>query len=367
MNNRVFAQTQRSVLGESRRTWDRVYVSRLWNEKPLLMLYRPAPKSLSPLSPDHSGILSHRPGLLDCLPCMLRSISLPRMTVLARFYQPSAQSFWIRKSKSDSDRDHFPSLTLSRLIRDQANKTLDLYIQRIRKFSNSMAESGLPPTASTEPSKPDPRIATSNEKSWAGWAISSFTNKIATADGEIEPTAAASSKPAEPEPRPASVPRPAKSSPSTQLHLPREPLRPASQPLGRSLSDRPAPVVHEELQEEEDDVFDAWGAMDDDEKDDDPFTAAVASPDPSSPDPNAIKPSATPFDDAEPDFAGWLAAKNQAKAKKPLPKGLSKAASSTTVPLRAAAKPRTAPAPSKKIDTKPKDEDEEDGWGDAWE
>lgn len=227
-----------------------------------------------------------------------------------------------------------------------------------------MAETVLPPTAPAEPNKSDARIGTSNDKSWAGWAISSFTNKIATADGEIEPTAT-SSKPTVPEPRPASVPRPAKSSPST---LPKETLRPAAaQPLGRSLSDRPAPVVHEEPQEEEgDDVFDAWGAMDDDEKDVDPFTAAVASPKPTSPDPSASKPSATPFDDGgEPDFAGWLAAKSQAKAKNPLPKGLSKAASTNTVP-KTTPKPRTVNPPAKKIDTKPKDEDVDD-WGDAWD
>ena len=135
-------------------------------------------------------------------------------------------------------------LIICRLIRDQANKTLDLYIQRVRKFGANMADSVLP----TEPSKadaPSARIGTSNDKSWAGWAISSFTNKIAAADGEIEPTAA-TNKAAEVETtRSASVPRPAKSSPSTQLELPKEAsLRPAAQPLGRSLSDRPPVVLH---------------------------------------------------------------------------------------------------------------------------
>jgi len=233
-----------------------------------------------------------------------------------------------------------------------------------------MADSVLPP----EPSKadvPSARIGTSNDKSWAGWAISSFTNKIAAADGEIEPTAA-TNKAAEAEAtRSASVPRPAKSSPSTQLELPREaPLRPVAQPLGRSLSDRPPVVQHEEIDDEGDDVFDAWGAMDDEEQETDPFTAAVASPKTSSPDPTANKASATPFDDGgEPDFAGWLAAKNQSKAKKPLPKGLNKSASTNSAPTRntAPVKPRVV-APAKKIDTKPKEGvDDDDGWGDAWD
>lgn len=238
-----------------------------------------------------------------------------------------------------------------------------------------MADSVLPPEASKPgtPNTANAQISTSNDKSWAGWAISSFTNKIAAADGEIEPTVA-TNKAAETEAaRSASVPRPAKSSPSTQLELPKgTPLRPAAQPLGRSLSDRPVPVVQqEEIDDEGDDVFDAWGAMDDEDQETDPFTAAVASPKPSSPDPSANKASAVPFDDGgEPDFAGWLAAKNQSKAKKPLPKGLNKTGSSASLPTRntvPAAKPKVA-APAKKIDTKPKDDvDEDDGWGDAWD
>ncbi|KAJ5995502.1 hypothetical protein N7481_002479 [Penicillium waksmanii] len=263
-------------------------------------------------------------------------------------------------------------LDKEKLIRDQANKTLDLYIQRVRKFATTMTDSALP----AEPSKadiPGARIGTSNDKSWAGWAISSFTNKIAAADGEIEPTGATNKLVETEAARSASVPRPAKSSPSTQLELPKQtPLRPTAQPLGRSLSDRPVPVVQQqEIEDEGDDVFDAWGAMDDDDQETDPFTAAVASPNPSSPDPVTSQVPAVSFDDGgEPDFAGWLAAKNQSKAKKPLPKGLNKSSSTNSAPTRstvAAAKPRVA-APAKKIDTKPKEDvNEDDGWGDAWD
>lgn len=235
-----------------------------------------------------------------------------------------------------------------------------------------MVDSVLP----AEPSKtdaPSARIGTPNDSSWAGWAISSFTNKIAAADGDIEPTTAPKKVAEADAARSASVPRPAKSSPSTQLELPKgTPLRPAAQPLGRSLSDRPAPAVQHEEVDEGDDVFDAWGAMDDDdEKDTDPFTAAVESPNPSFSDPVTNKSPAVPFDDGgEPDFAGWLAAKNQSKAKKPLPKGLNKSSSTNSAPTRAtvaSAKPRAVVAPAKKIDTKPKDEGEDDGWGDAWD
>ncbi|KAJ5777501.1 hypothetical protein N7520_000747 [Penicillium odoratum] len=252
-----------------------------------------------------------------------------------------------------------------KLIRDQANKTLDLYLQRVRKFATTMADTVLPPSAPTEAvsNKPDPQPGNTNDKSWAGWAISSFTNKIATANGEIEPTAVANAGPDTT--RSASVPRPAKSSPSTQLDLPKQTLRPAAQPLARSMSDRPPHAAYEPPEEEEgEDVFDAWGAMDDDENDVDSFTAAVASPNPSSPDPSANKSSAVPYDDGgEPDFAGWLAAKSQAKTKKPLPKGLGKVGSNLAA-TKSSTKPRVPTA--KKIDTKPKDE-EDDGWGDAWD
>ncbi|KAJ5689723.1 hypothetical protein N7462_004115 [Penicillium macrosclerotiorum] len=260
-------------------------------------------------------------------------------------------------------------LDKEKLVRDQANKTLDLYLQRVRKFSSTMADTVLPPpTASTpEPTKADARIGTSNDKSWAGWAISSFTNKLAAADGEIEPTPSVS-KPADDITRPASVPHPANSSPSAQLELPKQNARNAAHPLSRSQSDQPAPIVQDEWHdaEEGDDVFDAWGAMDDEEDDKsvDPFTAAVASPRLQSPGPASSKAPAVPYDDGgEPDFAGWLAAKNQAKTKNPLPKGLTKTASAAKP---AATKPRNV-VPVKKIDTKPKDEDEDDGWGDAWD
>jgi SCY1-like protein 1 len=257
------------------------------------------------------------------------------------------------------------------LIRDQANKTLDLYIQRIRKHASTMPATMIPATAPTEANKPEARVGTPNDNSWAGWAISSFTNKIATANGEIEPTTN-NGKAADAEiARPASVPRPAKAPPSTQRELPNQKLRPPTQTLNRSMSDRPAPVVHNDEPEEEegDDVFDAWGAMDDDDEQDvDGFTAAVASPKPTSPAPSSTKAPAVPYDDGgEPDFAGWLAAKSQTKAKNPLSKGLTKAASTNNPRSTAStAKPRTVVA-AKKIDTKPKNEEVDDDWGDAWD
>ncbi|KAI2790218.1 hypothetical protein POX_d05724 [Penicillium oxalicum] len=259
-------------------------------------------------------------------------------------------------------------LDKEKLVRDQANKTLDLYVQRVRKAASTMAETVIPPlTQSTnEPTKSDARIGNSTDKSWAGWAISSFTNKLAAADGQIA-TAAAPTKAVEEIPRPASVPHPVNLSQSSQAEPINRSLHKVTHPLARSQSDRPAPVAQEQDDwhdaDEGEDVFDAWGAInEDDEQAMDPFPEAVASPKPSLSD-STSKASAVPYDDGgEPDFAGWLAAKSQAKTKKPLPKGLSKPLTTG----KPAAKPKPV-ASLKKIDTKPKDEDIEDGWGDAWD
>ncbi|RMJ22040.1 SCY1 protein kinase [Aspergillus sp. HF37] len=252
-------------------------------------------------------------------------------------------------------------LDRERLIREQANKTLDLYIQRIRKYGSTMPDTVQPPANVPDTTKEATRMGTSNDKSWAGWAISSFTNKITTAEGEIQPTANGS-KPAEAAARPASVPRPAKSPPS--LHPPTETLRPKPPPLGRSVSEQPAPVAKEE-EDEADDVIEAWDAIDGDNgwdqpNEEDPFS--VASPSASA----ASKPSPVPFDDGgEPDFAGWLAAQSTTKAKKPLPKGLNRTGSSAAS-RTATAKLKASAAPAKKIDTKPREEEEDDDWGAAW-
>lgn len=102
------------------------------------------------------------------------------------------------------------------------------------------------------------------------------------------------------------------------------------------------------------------------EEEDDPWGA-----------PNVTTAPATNFDDqGEPDFAGWLAAQNQAKkpVTKTLPKGLGKSGTATKKPVVA----RTPGAPNVKrvVVTQPKkelkktepqgNEDEDEGWGDAW-
>ena len=272
-----------------------------------------------------------------------------------------------------------PSLVdKEKLVRDQANKTFDIYIQRTRKYGASLPDTALPP-ATTGPANGVPRMGTpQNDTSWAGWAISSFTNKIATASGDIQ------SKPTSQVPRitvangrPSSVPpiadttRPSITASSTP-NLHKEAFsKPSAPVLTRTSTDQ----FFTDAQDEDDEIDDAWGDMAEDSFFDAPTE-------------NVKPPIPTSFDDGgEPDFEGWLNAQAQAKLKpsKPLPKGLAKPAAATsngrpqTVKttttgsvgsgagprkLATVVKPKVRPA--KVIDTKPKEETGDD-WGDAWD
>jgi len=217
------------------------------------------------------------------------------------------------------------------------------------------------------------------DTSWAGWAISSFTNKLATASGEMQSGANDHGEAAQQE-RPSFVP------PTTSVKASRTlgagSLQRATFTMASSVSTNPfsAPssdVADDDNDMETEDFGAAWG--------DDFEDAAYSTAD----DALVTKPSAaTPLVNydagGEPDFAGWLTAQSQAKQKpkNPLPKGLTKSAKpsatrpivgarhNTTghvVPKKASSLPsKTAPmAARKKVEQKPEVEDE--GWGDAWD
>lgn len=320
-------------------------------------------------------------------------------------------------------------LDKEKLVRDQAPKTMDIFMQRIRKAAAAMPDSVLPPPSATaggdangaarmSTPQPDAGNAGSNS-SWAGWAISSFTNKLSAAAGEIEPGATgaslsattpnASSATAQPS-------RPTMHSTASASTLHRQAVRSpsASQPMSRNSSssnvggDSFFADAADDADAAEDD---AWGAMDDGFGDDggdawgddganngdenaDPFKAKkTTTTSTSTANSRSVSGSGgvQPFgdDDAEPDFAGWLAAQEAKKKStiaggaKTLPKGLSKtgtgSSSSSRVPsaTRPAAKPAAKPAVkpaakpvakpvAKKINLAPKDDDDADGWGDGW-
>jgi len=214
----------------------------------------------------------------------------------------------IDKEKSVSPKPSRTALTLltqTRLVRDQANKCFDVYVQRTRKYADTLADSVLPPPAATNGAPP--RMSTpQNDASWAGWAISSFTNKLGTASGEMQP-------------KPASAPRAqsADGRASPQLAVPLEPSRSSASasnlhrqavgavappPMLRTTTDQ----FFNTVMDQDDGVDEAWGEMEDE-----PFVDA-----PSEQKPTPAPPPLVSFDDGgEPDFEGWLHAQAKAKSK----------------------------------------------------
>lgn len=271
----------------------------------------------------------------------------------------------------------------------------------------------MPPPTSATSNGVAPRIGTpQNDTSWAGWAISSFTNKLTSTTGEIEakiignPNLGLTSTSLS---RSSSVPPISTSSvgnarltttakPSARLALERQALKTSSTPT--SIASSTDQLFSDAAQDatNDDDFGDAWGDMGDMNEaetffdaPDDAASASASTPSlistPASPQKKQQKPAAA-YDDSEPDFAGWLSAQAQSKSKAPLPKGLSKLSASGTSTFgrtvttgavgsglgtkKAAAvpKPRTTPivaavSKPKVVDTKPK-ESANDDW-DAWD
>lgn len=258
-------------------------------------------------------------------------------------------------------------LDKEKVIRDQTDKTIDIYLQKIRKAAGAMPDSALPPTnasdGSAAPRMGTPQASEPASSSWAGWAISSFTNKLSTAAGEIQANGAMSPKPT-PSPGPAAAKSGALASAST-LH--RQAVTSPPPPVSRTSSSTgaKAAAMFEDDDRDVDEGADAWGDMDDDGFFDNPDDTSHKAKE------TTASASSLPYDDSgEPDFAGWLAAQSQKKTgSKPLPKGLAKSKSSTTgAPRTSASKSSSAkPSVTKKIDMKPKESDfDDDAWGDGW-
>lgn len=263
----------------------------------------------------------------------------------------------------------------------------------MKKYGSSLPDSILPPPSTSATSGAVPRMGTTqNDTSWAGWAISSFTNKMATASGDMQAKPgvsqtqrrsaegrASSAPPVAPTSRPSHS-----SSSASTLH--RKALVGSAAPALTGPSTEQ--LVHDGQDDGNDEIDDAWGDMGEESFFDAPSEVSTAAP-------------IAPFDDGgEPDFEGWLKAQAQAKSKTQLPKGLSKsstkasqvsqaspgrpiagsARSTPALPTTArakqissavsstggavASKPKPKPKP---ISTKPKDTGGEDDWGDAWD
>jgi SCY1-like protein 1 len=258
-----------------------------------------------------------------------------------------------------------PSLVdKEKVVRDQANKTFDTFVARVRKHASTMPDTALPPEPTGSTNAAPARIGNQNDTSWAGWAISSFTNKMTTAKGEME------SAPTNGAPQHAqSTPASGRTTPAIQVNRPASTVPPAPKPV----------PVQDDVADfnDDDDAMDAWGEMD--EEEDNFFDA------PSKKKTSVAAPAAAFDDGGEPDFAGWLAAQSKAKTGKAPPKGLSKPAApsklglrpmparSTSAGLTAQKAASTTTIPKavtvKKEPPKPKEPDpaDDDDWGSAWD
>ncbi|KAI0107115.1 armadillo-type protein [Nemania sp. FL0031] len=287
-----------------------------------------------------------------------------------------------------------------KLVREQASKTMEIYLQRIRKAAASMPDTALPPSQTADGA--GPRMSTpqaSEASSWAGWAISSFTNKLSAASGEMQTSSNGVPTPRAGSPSTAPEPKRVVSSTSSASALHRQAVKsPSPTPLSRnSTTSAPDAYFKDPSPIEDEDAGDAWGDMGDMNEDDDAGdawgepsdsttdawsanTTANTTPATTTSTRKAAARKTTPVvsskpfeDDSEPDFAGWLAAQAQKKtpgAAKPLPKGLAKNSSSAIGKKPLASRSASASAtakPAKKIDMKPKDTGgDDDGWGDGW-
>ncbi len=259
-----------------------------------------------------------------------------------------------------------PSLVdKEKLIRDQGNKTLNIYLERVRKYSATLPDTALPPQEAA--SAPNTRISTPQPGAGnqiMGWAISSFTNKISTATGEIQPD-------------------------TNGVKVPTVglPTNGTARPPNQQMASAPAvPKVTTGLRTstialeagDEDFGDGGWGDMDD-------IAGTWGDSNETSSQRSATQTSMSstasmPFDDGgEPDFEGWLNAQAQAKtqSKKPLPRGLAKkspmpsrpAATAKSVPTTRPGSSSAASVSSKPAPSKPAAEEhmeEDDNWGDAW-
>ena len=266
-------------------------------------------------------------------------------------------------------------LDKEKLVREQASRTMDTYLQRVRKYALTMAETVLPAAENGSViSAPATRMENQIDSSWTGWAVSSFTNKLGSARGEM---ATAPMNAALPQTRSTPISRQATPTVLGQSTIEWSSTAPtpetrAVQPAHIGKDSTSQPEI--EVEEWNDEAQEVWGVTDG--GDDESFFDA-----PSTTKQTLGTGSTVAFDDGgEPDFAGWLAAQSQAKSKTkdPLPRGLSKPGTSQLAPrpqpersvsTSALGKKRQiAKLPSKPTARKPPEPDPtEDDWGNAWD
>jgi SCY1-like protein 1 len=199
-----------------------------------------------------------------------------------------------------------------------------------------------------------------------GWAISSFTNKLGSASGNIEPNSDGT--------LPTQLERSSSTPPANEKPArPQSHTMPSAPAVPRTSSNLRTVTSTLALDVEDEDFGDRWGDLDDN----DTSVVDAWGTVPTSPLATASQStkSVTPYDDGgEPDFEGWLNAQAVSKSNnnKALPKGLAKKAPvskaaqgkpQTTVK----ASPATKAVPAKRAPEKKQEVvEDDDDWGEAW-
>ncbi|KAF2673260.1 protein kinase [Microthyrium microscopicum] len=257
-----------------------------------------------------------------------------------------------------------------KMIRDQTSKTMEIFMHRVRKYAQTLPDTISPPpgaAANTQANQPRMGAAQAEGAGWTGWAISSFTNKIASVSGQMQdaPNGATDDRPSSVPPL-SNAQRPPPSTTSLKSLQSGPAVMKSSKPNPFAISAAPekASEPDDDLDNGWDDAENAWGDGGDADNDVDPWAPASTEKAPAS--------FASYDDKGEPDFEGWLSAQSKSKlpSKKPLPKGLTKTAKphlSKANSTGTAVPKKTVAAPAKKKEEPKKAEEEDEGWGDEWD
>lgn len=157
-----------------------------------------------------------------------------------------------------------------KVIRVQAERTMSIYLDRVRKYAHTLPDTtlssagGTQSEGSTRVSSPQP--AGAGGAQFLGWAISSFTNKLSAASGEIQtnditpPSGADHARPASTPPGPNSI----AGRPAAPTQRPSAPVL-SRAPSGLRVSATASSIEPTEDEGVEDEDFaSGWGDMDDD-------------------------------------------------------------------------------------------------------
>ncbi|KAH0563066.1 hypothetical protein GP486_002372, partial [Trichoglossum hirsutum] len=275
-------------------------------------------------------------GFLDVAPVVREQTVKAILTIITKLSDRTINGELLKYLAKTSNDDQPGIRTNTTICLGKIAKNLGS--SRIRKYGLTLPETAIPPSSSSEASASHaPRMGTPhNDTSWAGWAISSFTNKLAAASGDIQPIPNNAGNRAKDN-------RASTMRPTTDPARGTSPAAPASTFHRQPIVSPPSASAHDSQEDitVDNDDFAAWGNMEEEN-----FSDAPADTQPASSQ-NTTHTSSVKagFDDGgEPDFAGWLSAQAQAKSKTQLPKGLARP--STTSVTRPGGSSRSTPSSS---------------------